>query len=147
MAAAGVDAGGERASVKYVRRTVALTVGTLLLLVGAALLVLPGPGLLLVLAGLLVLAREFPSLDRYVEPVRTRALQAAEESVSSPWRLAGAVLAVLGLMAAGLAWGLVPGLPLGGWSTGSGLILSALVLAGTVVWSHRRVRTRQVTSV
>lgn len=132
---------------RYVRRTVALAVGTILLLVGAALLVLPGPGLLLVLAGLLVLAREFPTLDRYVEPVRTRALQAAEESVSSPWRIAGAVLAVLALVAAGVAWGLVPGLPLGGWSTGSGLILSALVLAGTVVWSYRRVHAQRATGV
>jgi hypothetical protein len=46
--------------------------------------VLPGPGLLLVLAGLIVLAAEFPALERYVDPVRDPAMKAAEDSVSSP---------------------------------------------------------------
>lgn len=126
-----------------VRRVAVVVAGFLLLVVGVALLVLPGPGLLLVLAGLLVLSREFPAVNRYVEPVRVRAMQAAEESVSSPLRIAGSVLAALALIAAGIVWGLVPGLPFGGWSTGSGLILSGLILAGLLAWSHRRVRARR----
>jgi hypothetical protein len=114
--------------------------GGAVLLAGVALLVLPGPGLLLVLAGLLILAREFPAVDRYVEPVRERAIQAAEESVTSWWRLAGSILTGLGLIAAGVAWGIVDELPFSGWSTGSGLILSGFILFGLLYWSHLRVK-------
>jgi len=113
------------------------------LLVGVALLVLPGPGLLLVLAGLLILASEFPALEKHVDPVRDRAMKAAEDSVSSPLRIAGSVLAGLGLFAAGIVWGLVPWLPLSGWSTGSSLILSGIILFALLIWSYRRVQARR----
>jgi hypothetical protein len=45
------------------KRVVAIVGGGLLLVIGVVLLVLPGPGLLLVLAGLLILADQFPALD------------------------------------------------------------------------------------
>jgi drug/metabolite transporter (DMT)-like permease len=93
---------------KHVRRAAIGLVGAMLSVIGLAMLVLPGPGLLLVLAGLLVLASEFPALERYVDPVRERAMKAAEGSVSSPVRIAGSVCAGLGLIGAGIAWGLVP---------------------------------------
>lgn len=121
-----------------VKRTAVLVAGGILLLVGIALLVLPGPGLLLVLAGLLVLSSEFPALARYVDPVRVRAMHAAEESVSSPLRIAASAVAAAGLVAAGLVWGLLPYLPFGGWAAGSGLILSGVILAALLVWSHQR---------
>ena len=133
------DTGGTRAA----KRAAALVGGGALVLIGVVLLVLPGPGLLLVLAGLLVLANQFPSVEKYVDPVQDRALQAAEESVSSPLRVAGSVLAGLALVAAGVVWGLFPTLPLGGWATGSGLILSGIVLLALLVYSHRRVRERR----
>jgi hypothetical protein len=129
--------------VKRVTKTVA---GGALLLVGVALLVLPGPGLLLVLAGLLLLASEFPALERYVDPVRDRAMKAAEDSVSSPLRITFSVLAGLALIAAGVIWGLFPQLPLGGWSTGSSIILSGVILLALLVWSYRRVRGRRAGS-
>jgi Putative transmembrane protein (PGPGW) len=125
-----------------VKRLIIVGVGVVLLAVGTLLLVLPGPGLLLVLAGLITLASEFPALERYVNPVRSRALRAAEESVSSPWRIAGSVTAGLLLIAAGIVWGIVPSLPLAGWGTGTSLILSGLVLLGLLVWSHRRARAQ-----
>ncbi|TMR04832.1 hypothetical protein ETD83_08035 [Actinomadura soli] len=125
---------------RHAKRVMVLVVGGVVLVTGAALLVLPGPGLLLVLAGLLILAREFPAVERYVDPVRDRAVQAAEESVTSWWRLTGAILTGLALFGAGVAWGLVPELPLSGWSTGSGLILSGFILYGLLYWSYRRVR-------
>ncbi|OXM75057.1 MULTISPECIES: PGPGW domain-containing protein [Amycolatopsis] len=128
------------------KRAVIAVAGVLLLGVGVLLLVLPGPGLLLVLAGLVVLASEFPALERYVDPVRSRAMKAAEDSVSSPLRIAGSVTAGLLLITAGLVWGFVRSLPLSGWSTGSSLILSGLVLLGLLAWSHRRVRARRTTS-
>jgi hypothetical protein len=130
---------------KQLKRATLTVVGVVVLLVGIALLVLPGPGLLLVLAGLLILASEFPTLERYVDPVRDRAMKAAEDSVASPLRIAGSVLAGLGLLAAGVLWGLrIPSwLPLAGWSTGSSLILSGLVLFALLWWSYRRVNSRR----
>jgi hypothetical protein len=122
------------------KRALALVGGGLLLLVGIALLVLPGPGLLLVLAGLLVLSNQFPTVEKYVDPVQDRAMKAAEQSVSSPLRVTGSVLAGLALIGAGVAWGVLGSrVPLGGWPTGSSLILSGLILLGLLVYSYRRV--------
>lgn len=131
------------ASTNHVKRVTIAIAGGVVLLVGVALLVLPGPGLLLVLAGLLLLASEFPALERYVDPVRDRAMKAAEDSVSSPLRIAGSVCAGLALIGAGVVWAVVPGLPFGGWSTGSSLILSGIILFALLVWSYRRVRARR----
>ena len=126
---------------KLARRITLGVVGGALVVVGVILLVLPGPGLLLVLAGLIVLASEFPALERHVEPVRSRAMKAAEDSVSSPLRIAWSVLAGLLLIGAGVAWALVPDLPFGGWSSGSSLILSGIILFALLAWSYRRVRS------
>jgi len=130
---------------KQVKRATIAVAGGVVLLVGIALLVLPGPGLLLVLAGLLILASEFPALERHIDPVRDRAMKAAEDSVSSPLRIAGSVLCGLALIAAGIVWGLrlFSWLPLPGWSTGSSLILSGIVLFALLGWSYRRVNERR----
>ncbi len=128
------------------KRAAALIGGGAVLLVGIVLLVLPGPGLLLVLAGLIILANEFPAVEKYVDPVQDRAMKAAEQSVSSPLRIAGSVLAGLALIGAGVAWGLFPDLPLGGWATGSSLVLSGVVLLALLVYSYRRVQKRKVSA-
>jgi hypothetical protein len=130
---------------KQVKRVTMAVLGGLVLLIGVALLVLPGPGLLLVLAGLLILANEFPTLERYVDPVQERAMKAAEDSVSSPLRITGSVLAGLGLIAAGVLWGLrtFSWLPWPGWSTGSSLILSGIVLLVLLWWSYRKVSAKR----
>jgi Putative transmembrane protein (PGPGW) len=117
--------------------------GGLLLLVGVALLVLPGPGLLLVLSGLLVLANGFPAAQRFVDPVEKRAMQAAEESVSSPLRMVFSIGTGVVLIAAGVVWWAMPTLPLGGWPTGVSLILSGLILLGLLVHSYRRVQAQR----
>jgi Putative transmembrane protein (PGPGW) len=126
-----------------VKRVITAVAGAVLVLAGVALLVLPGPGLLLVLAGLILLSSVFPALERHVAPVRARALQATEESVSSPWRIAGSVLVGLTLLGAGVVWGLVHDLPFSGWPTGVSLILSGAVLLGLLAYSYRRVRQRR----
>jgi hypothetical protein len=131
------------AATHQMKRVAISVAGALVLLAGLALLVLPGPGLLLVLAGLLILASEYPALERYVDPVRDRAMKAAEQSVSSPLRIAGSVCAGLGLIAAGIVWGLVSWLPFSGWSAGSSLILSGLILFALLYWSYRKVRARR----
>ena len=121
--------------------------GGLLVVVGVVLLVLPGPGLLLVLGGLLVLSQGFPKVQRYVDPVRERAMKAAEDSVSSPLRIVFAVGTGLVLIAAGVVWGLRPTLPLGGWATGASLILSGLIVLALLVVSYRRVQQGRRTQV
>jgi Putative transmembrane protein (PGPGW) len=125
------------------KRALALVAGGVVLIVGIVLLVLPGPGLLLILAGLLILSNQFPAVEKYVDPVEKRALKAAEESVSSPLRIAGSVLAGAALIAAGVVWWTFPQLPLGGWPTGSSLILSGLILLALLGFSYRRVQARR----
>lgn len=127
------------------KKVICGVVGVLLLVLGIALLVLPGPGLLLVLGGLLVLANGFPAAQRFVGPVEKRAMQAAEDSVSSPLRLVFSVGTGLVLISAGVVWGLFPNLPLGGWATGASLILSGLILLGLLIVSHRRVAQQRRT--
>ncbi|MGH3877550.1 MAG: PGPGW domain-containing protein [Actinophytocola sp.] len=134
------------AATNHVKRVTIAIAGGLVVLIGIALLVLPGPGLLVVLAGLLILASEFPALERYVDPVRDRAMKAAEDSVSTPLRIAWSVCAGLGLIGAGIAWGLVPWLPFHGWSAGSSLILSGLILYALLIWSYRKVKARREAS-
>jgi Putative transmembrane protein (PGPGW) len=127
-------------NLKHLLHTV---VGGMLVLVGVVLLVLPGPGLLVVLAGLLLLSSAFPRLERYVHPVRARAAKAAEDSVSSWWRIAGSVLTGAALIGAGLVWALVPGLPFGGWHTGSSIIVSGLILFAVLIYTGVQVRKRR----
>jgi hypothetical protein len=128
------------------KRMAVLVAGGAVLVVGVVLLVLPGPGLLLVPAGLIILATEFPAVEMYVDPVRDRAMTAAEESVSSPPWITGSVPAGLALIGAGVVRGLVAALPLGGWATGSSLVLSGVVLLALLVHSYRRARSRRAGS-
>ena len=120
------------------KRIACAVAGSILVVVGVVLLVLPGPGLLLVLAGLVVLSQGFPTVQRWVEPVRDRAIKGAEESVFT-------VATGLVLILAGVVWGLQPtvaghALPFGGWATGSSFILSGLIVLALMVWSYRRVQ-------
>ncbi|GAA2001124.1 PGPGW domain-containing protein [Catenulispora subtropica] len=128
---------------KHLKHVAFTTAGAVLVLIGLALLVLPGPGLLVVLAGLVTLAAVFPRLDRHVQAVRRQALKAAEDSVSSGWRLAGSVVLGVLMIGVGVALALVPGLPFSGWQAGVSIIVSGLVVLGLLAYSHRRVRGRR----
>jgi Putative transmembrane protein (PGPGW) len=60
-------------------KRVAITIaGVLLLILGAALLVLPGPGLLVIIAGLAVLATEYVWAQRLLRIAREKATQAKD---------------------------------------------------------------------
>ena len=122
------------------RRALVTVAGVALCVVGIALLVLPGPGLLLVLAGLVLLANEYPWARRMTGPVRRRATQTAALSVASPVRTSATGLCGLTLIGAGLAWILVPALPLGGVAAGSSLIVSGIVVLVLLGYSYRRFR-------
>jgi hypothetical protein len=128
-----------------------LVLGWLLLIIGVAAVVLPGPGLLLIAAGLAILAQQYEWARRRLEPVRSKALRIAQASVRN-WRTAAVSLALAtGLIAVGIVWGWRPAPPAlwpvsdrwwlpGGWGTGSSLIGSGLIAIGLLIYSHHRFR-------
>jgi hypothetical protein len=131
-----------------VRKTAVTILGWVLVLVGVAALVLPGPGLLLLLAGLVVLSQEYEWAERRVEPVKKKAFDVAQAGVASYPRIALSMLGALALVAAGVVWWTNPKipeigpagphLPFGGWATGSTLILSGLIALGLLLYSVKR---------
>ena len=133
-----------------IRKTSVTVLGWVLVVAGLAALILPGPGLLLLLAGLVVLSQEYEWARRRVEPLRDKAFEVAAAGVETWPRILFSGLAAVGVIAVGLVWWadpeipevwvLGPGLPFGGWATGSGLVLSGLVALGLLVYSVRRFR-------
>lgn len=131
------------------RRLVLEVVGWLLLVVGIAALVLPGPGLLLMFAGLAVLSQQYEWAERWVEPVRLRALRGAAESVETWPRIIASTVFALGLAACGVLWIVGPEepswwplsddwwLPGGVW-TGVTQIVSGALAVVLIVYSYRR---------
>ena len=129
-------------------------VGWLLVIVGVAALALPGPGLLLLLSGLVVLSQEYDWAERRVDPVKEKAFDVAKQGVSTYPRIALSALAACAVIAAGVFWWLAPDipeigpvgpeLPLGGWATGSSIIVSGVVALALLVYSVKRFRAEAV---
>jgi putative transmembrane protein PGPGW len=128
-----------------------LTVGWVLLALGLAALVLPGPGLLMIAAGMAILSQQYLWARKRLAPIRARAMQAAAASVRS-WATIGLSVAIaLAGVALGIVWGVRPGVPdwwpleerwwlPGGWGIGSSMIGSgciALTLIGFSFWRFR----------
>ena len=65
---------------KYLKKTAVLVVGVIILIIGAALLVLPGPGLLTIALGLLILSSEFTWAERHLQSVKLRLKQVIDTS-------------------------------------------------------------------
>lgn len=132
-------------------RVLGLVVGWLLVLVGIAALVLPGPGLLALVAGLAVLAQQYEWARRWLQPVKRKAFIAAAQGVKSARNIVLSFVGALALVLLGIVWGLNPSVPgwwplaerwwlPGGWSVGSSLILSGLLAVAFIVYSIRRFR-------
>ena len=125
--------------------------GWILVLVGLAALVLPGPGLLALFAGVALLSSQYEWAQKRLEPVKKAAMRTAADSVASAFRIAMSVVLALGLIGIGLVWGLQPPAPswwpvaerwwlLGGWGAGASLILSGLIALGTITYSYLNFR-------
>ena len=121
------------------------------MLAGIAALVLPGPGLLLLVAGLAVLSQQYDWAERRLEPVKVQAFKSAADGVQTWPRIIASCAGAVALGAVGAFWGLGPDAPgwwpvrdswwlVGGWGTGSTLILSAVIALGFIVYSFRRFR-------
>src|SRR4051812_13757237 len=85
--------------------------GWLLIAVGLAALVLPGPGLLALFAGLALLSTQYEWAERRLEPVKNAAYKTATESVQTWPRIVLSGLLALALVALGIIWGLKPATP------------------------------------
>ena len=131
------------------KRIVLEIIGWALLLAGIAALVLPGPGLILMFAGLAVLSQQYTWAERWVEPVRLRALKGAAESVENWTRIILSTIFALGLVACGVLWIAQPGVPSwwpvddgwwlpGGLWTGVTQIGSGILAIALIAYSYRR---------
>lgn len=134
------------------RKMLFQAIGWMLVVVGVAALVLPGPGLLMLFAGLVVLSQHYVWAERRVEPVKARAFDAAEQGVRTWPRIILSLLSAFCVLAVGVLWGLDPRigtwgpigprLPFGGWGVGISLILSGLIALALIGYSIRQFRGR-----
>ncbi len=125
--------------------------GWILILVGIAALVLPGPGLLALFAGVALLATQYEWAERRLDPVKKAALRTAADSVKTWPRILMSFAGVLWLVALGIYWGYSPASPAwwpiadkwwlaGGWGTGATLIGSGILAGAMVVYSYLNFR-------
>ncbi len=133
------------------RRVVLETLGWVLLVLGIAALVLPGPGLLAMFAGLALLSQQYDWAERHTDPVKRRALKAAADSVETWPRIIGSLVGVAILVALGILWIVKPPAPgwwpfsdfwwlPGGLGTGATQVGSALIALALIAYSYRRFR-------
>lgn len=131
------------------KRLVLETTGWLLLLVGIAALVLPGPGLLGVFAGMALLSQQYEWAERRTDPVKYRALKAAAEGVATWPRVVVSLLGVVFLVGFGVLWIMDPPPPAwwplsefwwlpGALGTGITQIGSAVIALVLIGYSFRR---------
>jgi uncharacterized protein (TIGR02611 family) len=133
------------------KRVVVEGLGWILVVVGIAALVLPGPGLLALFAGVALLATQYEWAERRLDPVKTRALQAAADSVKTWPRILLSTAGVIWLVGLGIYWGTAPPAPgwwpvrdswwlPGGMATAVTLVGSGIIAAAMVVYSYLNFR-------
>lgn len=127
--------------------------GWILVIVGLAAMVLPGPGLLALFAGMAMLATQYEWADRRLAPVRKAALRGAADSVKNWLRILLSVVGVCLLIGLGVYWGISAAAPswwpvgdkwwlVGGWGTGATLIGSGVIALAMLVYSYLNFRDR-----
>lgn len=125
--------------------------GWVLVVVGIAALVLPGPGLLMMFAGLAILSQQYEWAERRLDPIERAAMRAAAEGVRTWPRIIASTLGALWLLGLGVFWIVSPPAPswwpvsdglwlIGGLGTGITLIASSFIAGGLIVYSYRRFR-------
>lgn len=136
---------------KAAKRVAVEVLGWILVVVGIAALVLPGPGLLALFAGVALLSTQYEWAERRLEPVKHKALQTAADSVKTVPRILISTVGVLWLIGLGVVWGLRPDVPgwwpleerwwlPGGWTTAASLIGSGIIAGAMVVYSFLNFR-------
>lgn len=136
---------------KHAKRVALESLGWLLVALGIAGLVLPGPGLLALFGGMALLATQYEWAERRLEPVRKAAFKTAQESVESWPRIILSLFFCLILIVIGIIWGEKPAAPnwwplsdkfwlIGGWGTGSTLIASSIIALVMIIFSYKKFR-------
>lgn len=134
------------------KRLVLETLGWVLVVVGIAALVLPGPGLLAIFAGVALLSQQYEWAERRLDPIKERALKAAAEGVETWPRIVFSVLVAVVLIGCGVLWIWNPPAPgwwpvddswwlVGGLATGSTQIGSGVIALALIGYSIRRFRS------
>ena len=129
--------------------------GWLLVVVGLAAMVLPGPGLLALFAGMAMLATQYEWADRRLAPVKRAALKGAADSVRTWLRIVVSLVGVCVLIGLGVYWGISVAAPswwpvgdrwwlVGGWGTGATLIGSGVIAFAMLVYSFLNYRDDEV---
>ena len=121
--------------------------GWVLVVLGVAALVLPGPGLLMLFAGMALLATQYEWAERRLKPIRRAALKTAADGVKTWPRIIISIFFCAILVNVGILWGIHPDAPawwplangrfwlLGGWGAGGTLIASGLIAFAMIVYS------------
>lgn len=133
------------------KRLVLETVGWILVVVGIAALVLPGPGLLALFAGFALLSQQYEWAERRLQPIKQRALRAAAEGVETWPRVVFSVIGAVVLLSCGVLWIWNPPAPdgwpvaeswwlIGGLATGATQVASGIIALALIVYSFRRFR-------
>ena len=133
------------------KRVLVEGLGWILVVVGIAALVLPGPGLLALFAGVALLATQYDWAERRLEPIKKRALDAAADSVKTWPRILMSTVGVLWLIGLGIVWALRPEVPSwwpfsdgwwfpGGMTTGISLAASGVIAGAMLVYSYLNFR-------
>jgi hypothetical protein len=136
---------------KHFKRLALETAGWLLVVIGIAAIILPGPGLLIMFAGLALLSTQYDWAERRVEPVKNAALKGAKQSVESWPSIIASLFVALVIIAIGVVWGLRPDAPgwwpfadkwwlAGGWGSGGTLIASGILALGILIYSYLNFR-------
>lgn len=123
------------------------SLGWVLVGLGVAALVLPGPGLLMLFAGLALLATQYDWAEQRLDPIRKAALRTAADSVKSWPRIISSTGLSVGLLALGVLWSAQPAAPswwpladsvwlFGGWGTGVTLLFSGAIALGMCIYSY-----------
>lgn len=120
------------------KRAVVAVLGVLLLVVGVALLVLPGPGFLLIAAALALLSTQFNWAKVPLDYAKAKAEDGIDEVAGSKFRTTLALLCALALVAVGIVELTGVDVPYLNGITAVLLIGSGLFLIGTMVYALRR---------
>lgn len=135
------------------KRVIVETVGWLLVIVGLAAIVLPGPGLLILFLGLSLLATQYNWAEKRVAPVKKAAFRASRQAVESKLNVVVSVITVLIIAGVGVVWVIHPAVPswwpvpdhfwlFGGKAAGYTIIASAVLVTGMIACSWYEFRTK-----
>ncbi len=130
-------------SARLLRRIALTVLGIVILGVGIAMLVLPGPGFLVVALGFFILSLEYEWARSRFERTRRKAADLADQAAANRFSSVFTILFGLGMIGVGIAWIVVDTLPASPpWSGGS-LIFSGLVVLATMIvslWQAKQAR-------